>query len=363
MYNNSASEDEASQCTAVSSYYGPGSLCSWYLIILSVIVTWRYSSKTGFRARRLAITNDFIAAMLYPLLSTCHLIYLLFRCPLTQDVLESIWLPSLSQDTDSTNTEDEVQSTIHNGLKNIISALRVFELFTILVICGSVSTLHHELDAGPTSPTTFTLLIALSWLTCVWSILVYKSCQHDALLYVPLRLFILGAYSMTLCSLPGILFSIISPLLWLFRQAINVYKHSYRWLIEAYQTPSSLLRKYFRWIIQFLYDKGYMLIMLPLAWIGVIWPLLPLRSVFETPVWEPSESLIIVFVSDLFFPSTGIGVLELDQVAGMIGGTLTLLVSVYDVMKDMNIVGNTFERWSLSWKLRLILWVQGRILP
>src|SRR6478735_4739658 len=191
MYNNSALDQASSQCTAVSSYSGPGSLCGWYLIILSVIVTWRYSSKTGFRARSIAITNDFIAGMLYPLLSTCHLIYLLFRCFLTQDVVESIRLSSISQDTDLTITEED-RSSIHNGAARIASALRVFELFTMLVICGLISTLDHELDAGRISPTTLALLSAFLWSNCVWSILFYKSWQHNALLYVLLRLFLLG---------------------------------------------------------------------------------------------------------------------------------------------------------------------------
>ncbi|KAH7230879.1 hypothetical protein BKA59DRAFT_488520 [Fusarium tricinctum] len=357
MYNDSALEEASSQCTAVSSYYGPGSLCGWYFIILSVIVTWRFSSKTGFRARSIAITNDFIAAILYPLLSTCHLIYLLLRCSLTRDVVGSIWFSSISQDTDLTITEDD-QSSIHKGAAPIASALRVFELFTVLVICGLISTLHHELDTGRISPTTLTLLVAFLWSICVWGILFYKSWQHDALLFVLLRLFLLGVQFMVLYLLPSTLLSMISPLTWLFHQAIHVYMHLHGWLIKAYRNPSVLVRQYFRGIIQFLYNDGPMsLIMLPITWIGMTTYFLPFGLIFGMPIWDSYEDSFIMSQFGFFFPRTEIDVSELDQIAGIIGGILTLFFSIYDVTKGMNIIRNTFERCLLGLKLRLVAWV------
>lgn len=341
MYNNSAPDQASSQCTAVSSYYGPGSLCGWYLIILSVIVTWRYSSKTGFRATSIAITNDFIACMLYPLLSSCHLISLLFKCSLTQAAMKSIWLPSLFRNTNSTIT-DEDQSSIHNRGVHVASALRVFELFTMLVIYGLISTLHHELDAGRISPTTLALLSAFLWSNCVWIVLFYKSWQHDALLYALLRLLLLGSQFMSF-FLPWLLLSITSPLTWFFHQAIHIYKHLHGWLIKAYRSPSVLVRQYFRSTIQYLYNEGPMsLIMPPVMWLGTAIHLLPLELIFGTPIKGPP---FIGLQLGLFFPSTEINISELDQIAGVVGGALTLLVSIYDVTKGRDIIGNTFQRW------------------
>lgn len=84
---------------------------------------------------------------------------------------------------------------------------------------------------------------------------------------------------------------------------------------------------------------------LPVGWLAMAMFFLPLEFIFGTTTRAPYESLFIELHGRLFFPSTEINISELDQIAGVVGGALTLLVSIYDVTEGRDIIGNTFQRW------------------
>jgi len=85
--------------------------------------------------------------------------------------------------------------------------------------------------------------------------------------------------------------------------------------------------------------------LLPPGWLVMAIYFLSLELVFRTPTGDPYDSVFIRLQLGLFFPSTEINMSELDQIAGIVGGALTLLVSIYDVTKGRDIIRTTFQRW------------------
>lgn len=59
----------------VSSLTGPGNLTCWFLLLLSVLVSWTLNPRT---ARRDTITNDLLAVLLLPLVAVAHLLHQLY---------------------------------------------------------------------------------------------------------------------------------------------------------------------------------------------------------------------------------------------------------------------------------------------
>lgn len=59
----------------VSSLYGPGNLTCWFLLLLSVLVSWTLNPRI---ARRDTITNDLLAVLLLPLAAVAHLLHQIY---------------------------------------------------------------------------------------------------------------------------------------------------------------------------------------------------------------------------------------------------------------------------------------------
>lgn len=67
----------------VSSLYGPGNLLCWFLLLLSVLVSWTLNPRI---ARRDTITNDFLAVLLLPLVAVAHLLHQIYSHGRTRDL-------------------------------------------------------------------------------------------------------------------------------------------------------------------------------------------------------------------------------------------------------------------------------------
>lgn len=63
---------------AADSLYGPGTVGCWLLVVCSVLLSWTLNPQYR---RKDYITNDYIAALLFPCVASVHLAVLLYRLP------------------------------------------------------------------------------------------------------------------------------------------------------------------------------------------------------------------------------------------------------------------------------------------
>lgn len=132
----------------VSSLYGPGTVGGWLFTLLSVLVTWTANPRSR---RKDTITNDFIATLALPIISTMHLLHQI------RTSAHSVRSILTSQDLDSLQSAAAIEAPL-NVCETFSAAVLV--LFGFLYYpdmpCGR--SVFSSLDSSASRPSLYSSL-------------------------------------------------------------------------------------------------------------------------------------------------------------------------------------------------------------
>lgn len=327
------STDEFDPYSRISGFYGPGAFACWYLMITAVLVTWLFNDpRHRFRA-----SNEFIAAAAFPLIATGHFIYLVASFPaehkgylirnlgdlmvggIAAPVVPTVPRSPLTESSTSDDSDQGVggkHTDLYPHVMAIYVALKVSDIYADLCwLAWGYATYHGERKAGGRQRPAVAVLVASLVLLVLAQMMLCLSSQGWLLLlmgvivrYWPLvmaagSLFLLVVLTVTVYVLAGIAGTTQAVTGSLVTDA----------QADARRRPAILVV----WCVVFF---G--------AW---IWSLHWIRV-----------SLLWDFL--LIPPRTGLSMSELDQVAALLGGLVSLGFSIVSALKwRVAVAADSFE--------------------
>jgi hypothetical protein len=297
----------------VSGLYGPGAIACWYYIVTSVTLTWLFNPRCRFK-----VTNDFIAAIAYPIIANGHLLIQIIQLPPEQDDKFVKRLLSTFLNNPSTRSAVLEAEETYPGMVTIHVAMWVTGHFAYLCIIGfAIAYLCHGFSGHEwrQAKTVFLILsVSLLW---NWTVNLTFLVRNWSVHAVIILLIGFLCRSGVVCS------------------ALLVFWLAFYFLLcgimvkEASERPT--IKEAFAKLFQL-----WEMVFLDGSTAGLKrWVMLAMIFVClgETVVFGWFTT---VFSPGMFFPDSGISVFELDQAAALVGGLLTLACTMCSVWKDHN---------------------------
>ena len=314
--------------SSVQSYYGIGSVTSWWLVALSLITTWFYNPKYGRANPR--VTVDFAVASAYVAIAGGDvLVRLLHRSDEYRDILvcalqyfnlfgaagESIYPPPR---TDAPIMEQAAALAAALQATQVGGGLLLFGWYYVLVAGDTKEGYPAKRRPFRTLIWTLAMVTAYIWLVnivslcCVWayarpSLRVGFRCFQITLLIPLSGLVIFGCPMMAVCT-TGTAFVLVTR---------SVESHGLRSLLYSRHLTRD------KWS----HDAWNAIGNFGVFLIGIIF----------ISVWDAFWLGYTATYGCLFFPRTGAAFWELDQVAASCCGAATLLFSMYDAYGDTSL--------------------------
>lgn len=321
----------------VSGFYGPGSIACWYLLVSSVIVTWLWKPRYRFK-----VTNDFIAAVAYPLIANGHLLLQIIQFPpdKKKDLVDGLKLTFQnnyygppqhdSADQEASLSAPEAEE-VYSQVVTISVAMWMTGHFAYLCIVGlALAYWFHRFSGHKWRQTRASCLVLSAGLLWSWAVtltfLVKASSIHA------FEILLAGILYRVCCAgwaIPWavLMFLLGNPLLQLILAVASLLcRHSIKETFVILFSPTAKdVPKESPGLIWWFMTRspyafgflGFVILLSWLTWVG--------------------------FSPGMFFPDTGIPLSELDQAAALLGGVLTLASTVYSVLKDPGALSQEYE--------------------
>ncbi|VUC20879.1 unnamed protein product [Clonostachys rosea] len=321
-----------------SRFYGPGFIACWYILVISVALSWVFNTWQRFR-----ITNELIAVVAYLVAASTHLLYQAIRFPSAKSQylannLANILMPEVNGPV-SAGTESGVyvldvsiegREKIFPLVASINAALRIADnhIYLCLVSLVLVILAHHAPPKPPQfphRPLLRVLVVSLSWAWMVEVVLFAKLLVYASHGLLPVHYSILHHLTLPVYLATALLLGPVSlmPIAVVIQCLIVASKQPSPWMYfdqlrsdamkswrmakgEGRDTTFRLVLDIIKFTCAAVFFYGVLLFFLYTAW--------------------------VMFPIQMLFPDVRISVAEFDQAAVLTGGVLVLSRNIYRII-------------------------------
>jgi hypothetical protein len=286
----------------VSSLYGPGNMVCWLCILGSVFIGWTLNRKCHSKD---IISNDFIAALVIPVVASGHAIYRL--------VFATLHPPS--------NPTEAIQF-----VAAIEAPLNVCETFTVVALAFSILAAFRKHRKQ-------SLCVLAVGLLCfsIESIIFLYAPETGVELSNFSRPYLFNFAEMMICAFVFLGVSM------LFLAVAVALRRAQRWPLETLLEPSETRQEArLPLVAAVLRILDLLLWLLPFAFIIFIFPLETLGAIGVFGIPALMVSLDWFSRISFFIPRTNNSILELDQAVALAMGIFSLLFSLRDAYESRN---------------------------
>ncbi|CAH0038931.1 unnamed protein product [Clonostachys solani] len=320
-----------------SRFYGPGFIACWYVLVISVGLSWVFNTWQRFR-----ITNELIAAVAYPVAASAHLLYQTICFPSAKSQylannLANILMPEVNGPV-SAGTESGVyvldvsmegREKIFPLVASINAALRIADncIYLCLVSLVMVILAHHSPPKPPQfphRPLLGVLLVSLFWTWMAEVVLFVKLLVYASHGLLPVHYSILHHLTFPVYLATALLLGPVSlmPLAVVVQCLVVASKQPNPWMY--FDQLRSDAMKSWRMAKGEGRDTAFRLVLDIIKFTCAAVFFYGVLLFFEYTAW-------VMFPMQILFPDVRISVTEFDQVAVLVGGVLALSRNVYKI--------------------------------
>ncbi|VUC25246.1 unnamed protein product [Clonostachys rosea] len=331
----------------VSGFYGPGSIGCWYLLVISVLISWVFDPRCRFR-----VTKDLIAAVIYPTVAAGHLLIQIVNFPtsgvqyMIVNLLNLIWREydgpvklgeKSSRYLYPPDLASQERDEVYPLVASINSSLRVVDNFTYLALMVLICTWPKKNYAEAQLRHRLSLLLVVGG-SLIWS--------WHAELVLLIKFYSSASYKRPHVFLLSF-FKHLSVALWAFSWAVVLFltttgaKAAIKNILRIRRRhPAPLQDIHQHWAkwtksmqevrdggnLPTILDVSKVLLRRALIFIAILAIVVTYLGI---GVWYS-----IRFPTLLFFPPVSSSLMELDQAAALAGGLFNLGLTLHGIFSE-----------------------------